>query len=175
MQKQSIYQTHKPSGGNDDKLKLADGDKVKLRIASEPVGTIYKRGDKLRYAWTVYNRDAKKAQWFPVGVSIYRQVADLVEDWGLPTEFDITVKRTGSTINDTEYSVVPVKQSEDLTPEQQQECDAIDIIKITKGRWLADIDADGIMPTPIVDDEPLPDFADIPDDAPINLDDIPFK
>jgi len=169
----SIYAKHQPSTGGGDFLKLKDGDKVKLRIASEPVGTIYKKGDKLRYGWVVFNRDADKAQVLTSGISIYRQIADLVEDWGEPTDFDITIKRTGSGPLDTEYSVVPVKVSKDLTDEELDKVNEIDLPKLTKGRWLADIEEDGKLPEPVVAGEP-PVTDEFGDEPQLDVNDVPF-
>jgi hypothetical protein len=165
----SIYQQHKPSSGEGIFLRLKDGDKVKLRIASDPVITVYKAGDKPRYAWLVYNRNDKKAQVYNAGVSVYNQIADLTEEWGEPTEFDITIKRTGSGLQDTEYSVVPVKNSDDLTQEQEEEINKLNLRDLTKGKWLSEYVADKKLPEPIMGSEP--ELTD--DDAPISLDDVP--
>lgn len=146
----SIYGDHKPAGGSGDYLRLKDGDKVKLRIASQPVITVYKEGDRPRYAWTVWNRDLERAQVFAGGSSIYNQVADLVDDWGEPTEFDVTIKRTGSGMNDTEYAVVPVKESFALTDDQQAETDKLDLPKMAGGKWLSDYAIDDTLPEPRV-------------------------
>lgn len=147
----SVYQDHKPQGGNDLYLKLKDGDKVKMRIASEPAISVYREGDRPRYSWVIWNRDAKKAQIYSSGVSVYGQIADLTEEWGAPQEFDIAIKRTGSGLNDTEYSVVPVKTSDDLDKDEQAEVDKVDLPKAIKGKWLADFVEDGELPDPVTD------------------------
>jgi len=175
MSDKNIYETHQPGGGAGDFLKLKDGDKVKMRIASEPAISVYKEGDRPRYAWVVYNRDANKVQVYSAGVSVFKQIAALVEDWGMPTEFDIRIGRTGSGINDTEYIVTPVKESKDLTEEQLAEVDKVDLVKVIKGKWLQDFEEDGQLPAPIAElemdeEDPLPSD----DDAPIDLDNIPF-
>ena len=94
----SIYATYKPAGGSDGLyLKLSDGDSVKIRIASEPaIFTQEFNNDgevtvSTKFAWVVWNRNEKKAQVFNGGKSIYNQIADLVEEWGEPTEWDMTV------------------------------------------------------------------------------------
>lgn len=142
----SIYTTYKPAGGSEGLfLKISDGDSVKLRIASEPA--IFNQeftndGEttvSTKFAWTVWNRGEKKAQVFNGGKSIYNQIADLVEEWGEPTEFDITVKRTGQML-ETRYSVTPAPKSVDLTKDEQDECDKVDLLKAVKGRWLKDFD-----------------------------------
>ena len=171
----SVYSEHQPGGGNDLYLKLKDGDKVKLRIASEPVITIYKKGDKPRYAWVVWNRDINKAQVYPSGVSVYSQIADLEEEWGSPDSFDITIKRTGAGMQDTEYSVVPVKNSDDLTKEEQAEVDKVDLVQATKGKWLAEYIEDRVLPEPKTDelpDEEVPPHTD--EDEPLDPSTIPF-
>lgn len=161
----SIYNQHKPGGTDDLYLKLKDSDKVKMRIASEPAISTYD-GVKLRYAWIVWNRDKDKPQIFSFGISIYSQVADLVEEWGEPTDFDITIKRTGSGMNDTEYSVVPVKTSTALTKEQLAEVEKIDLPQAIKGRWLADFIKDKVMPEPVkpLETQKAPEFneSDVP-------------
>lgn len=172
----SIYNTHKPSAGGGDYLKLKDGDRVKLRIASEPAISVYKAGDRPRYAWVVWNRDLEKAQVYSTGVSVFTGVADLVEEWGEPTEFDVAIKRTGSGMNDTSYSVTPVKISADLTKEQLELVKAIDLLGAIKGKMLADYEKDHVLPPPVkaddeyVNNDPLP----TDDDAPISLDDLNF-
>lgn len=136
----SIYQDHKPAGGGDNLfLRLKDGDAVKLRVASEPAYYEQTFDGKTsgRYAWIVWNRNEEKAQIFSGGVSIFNQFADLVEEWGDPTEYDCTVKRTGEML-ETRYSVNPAPKSVELTKEQQAECDAINLPQVVKGWWLRD-------------------------------------
>ena len=171
----SIYQQHKPSSGGGDFLKLTDGESVKLRIASEPAISVYKLGDKPRYSWVVFNRDQKKAQIYSAGVSVFQQIAALVEDWGEPTEFDIRVSRTGSTITDTKYIVTPVKTSTDLTDDELDLVNAIDLPKTIKGKMLAEYEEDGVLPAPVTNGLPYADDAPAPtdDDAPVDLNDIP--
>lgn len=184
----SIYKTHKPGGGDDLYIKLLDGDKIKGRVASEPAMSVYKPGDKPRYSWIIFVREkngkpVNRPQILTKGISVYNGIADLVEDWGSPTEFDLTIKRTGSGLNDTEYSVNPVKDSVDLTKDELAEVDKVNLIQATKGKWLQDYEEDRILPEPITQgtfaDDPSPDF--VPDqvvddvsDEPINLNDIPF-
>lgn len=178
----SIYSDHKPGADDGLYLKLKDGDKVKLRIASEPACSTYD-GVKLRYAWIVWNRELNKPQVFSFGISIYSQVADLIDEWGEPTEFDVTVKRTGSGQMDTNYSVTPVKTSDDLTADQLKEVEKIDLPQAVKGRWLSDYVEDRIMPEVIPSgDKPATSSYQAPDkvvddfepEEPISLDDIPF-
>lgn len=173
----SIYTKHQPQSSDEMFLRLKDGDRVKLRILSEPAVTVYKKGDKPRYAWKVLNRDKGIPQVYGAGVSVYSQIADLVEEWGEPTEFDIVIKRTGAGLSDTSYSVTPVRQSDDPTEDQKKSANLIDLVKVTKGKWLADYEEDGVPPEPIVTggevvDEIVPMPRD--EDAPIDLDNIPF-
>lgn len=172
---ESIYHTHKPDMGG-DYLKLKDGDKVKLRIASEPAIVVYKRGDNPRYSWVVFNRALDVAQVYTAGISVYGQIADLVDEWGDPKGFDITIKRTGSGMTDTSYNVSPVKESRDLTKDELEVVQAVDLIKLSKGKWLADYAKDARLPEPVIDSptDILPDDDPGPsdDDAPMNLDDI---
>lgn len=176
---QSVYSQHQPSGGNDLFLKIADGDKVKGRIVSEPAISVYKEGDKPRYSWVMFvrelnNKPVNKPQILTKGVSVYNGIANLVEDWGEPDQFDITIKRTGAGLNDTEYSVTPVKESANITSEQQAEVDKIDLPQAIKGKWLADYVDDKELPDPITNISSLTEGAerltdaDMPDDFLIN-------
>lgn len=160
----SIYQEYKPAGGGDGLyLKLKDGDSVKLRVASEPAVYTQTFDDNIttRFAWVVWNRGEKKAQVFSGGKSIFNQFAELTEEWGEPTEFDVTIKRTGEML-ETRYSVTPLPKSEDLTKAEQAECDKVDLIAAVKGHWLKDWMEQ--------ENEPAP----TDEDAPIDLDAIDF-
>lgn len=174
----SIYTQHQPEGSSDGLyLKLKDGDSFKLRIMSEPVITVYKEGDRPRYAWVVYNHDLKKVQVYAAGVSVYGQLAALVEDWGEPGEFDIRVKREGSGLQDTTYTVTPVKNSTEPPTEAAGEAEKIDLPNATKGKWLAEYIEDRELPDPVVAGfgEDLPsDPPPTDEDAPTEHVDIPF-
>lgn len=165
----SIYETHKPNQGGGDYLKLRDGDRVKVRFASEPAGVTYD-GDKIRYQWVVYNHNDKKAQVYEAGPQVFGQLADLYPEWGEPTKFDVTISRTGSGQFDTSYTVTPSPKSTPLTEEQKKLVDAaLETFPHSKARWLKDIEEDGIMPETIqtkktrsvdesFDDSDVPDF-----------------
>ena len=148
----SIYETHKPSQGGGDYLKLKDGDRVKVRFASEPAGITYD-GVKLRYQWVVYNHNDKKAQTYEAGAQVFGQLAELVTEWGEPTEFDVTISRTGSGQFDTSYTVTPSPKSAPLTKEQQEAVeDALARFPGSKAKWLNEIEADGKFPEAILGD-----------------------
>jgi len=164
----SIYQTHKPTGGGEGLfLDLRDGDKVKVRIASDPAISSNEFKDQdtgevtlsTKYSWVVWNRDDKKAQIFSRGASIFRQLAALEDDWGTPDNYDCTIKRTGSMLA-TRWTITPTPKSDPLTKEEQAECDKIDLLKAVKGYWLKDF-ADGALP----DKEPAPTDEDAPSDS----------
>lgn len=158
---ESIYQTYKPAGGSDGLfLKIQDGESVTLRIASEPaIFTQEFNNDgevsvSTKFAWVAWNRGEKKAQIFNGGKSIYSQIADLVEEWGEPTDFDIKVKRTGQML-ETRYSVTPLPKSDPLTKEEKAECDKIDLLKAVKGQWLKNFEANQEDKVYDVDDAPI--------------------
>lgn len=165
---ESIYKRHNPGNTNGLYLKLGDGDRVKMRLASAPAISVYKEGDKPRYSWIIWNRELNKPQVYSSGISVFRQIADLEDEWGSPDSFDITIKRTGLMM-ETEYSVVPVKTSDDLTTAQQEEVDKINLPQAIKGKWLADYVEDGELPDPVSDaparePEPAPSDDDMPPD-----------
>lgn len=177
----SIYSKHQPSGGNDLYVKLTDGDKLKGRVASEPAISVYSEGQKPRYSWIIFVREfngkpVNKPQILTKGISVYNGIADLVEEWGEPTEFDVVIKRTGAGLNDTEYSVTPVKTSTDLTKEQLEEVEKINLPQAIKGKWLSDFVDDGELPDPITAGKFVDDVAPMPtdEDAPIDMSEVPF-
>lgn len=166
----SIWNDHKPSSGGGDYLKLKNGDKKKVRFVSEPAVVTYD-GKKLRYQVVLYNKTDEVAQIYEFGSQIFGQFGELTEEWGEPTDFDVTIGRTGSTQFDTNYSVNPSPKSTELT---QDEVNLVNAVKFpgNKARLLADYMEDGIMPEvietsknqgSILDgseqiDEPLPSF-----------------
>ncbi len=148
----SIYQTHKPNKGGGDYLKLKGGDRVKVRFASEPAVVTYD-GEKIRYQWVVYNHDEKKTQVYEAGAQVFGQLADLFPEWGEPTQFDVTISRTGSGQFDTSYTVTPSPKSEQLNEEQQAVVlAAMENFPGKKSRWLADVEKDGRLPEKLLPD-----------------------
>lgn len=181
----SIYTQHKPGSDGGLYIKMQDGDRIKGRIASEPAINVYQQGQKPRYSWIIFVRElngkpVNKPLILTKGVSVYTGIADVAEAWDAePTEFDVVIKRTGSGLNDTEYSVTPVKTSEDLTKEQLAEVDKIDLPQAIKGKWLAKYVEDGELPDPITSgvaepESPAPDDVAEVTDEEISLDSIPF-
>lgn len=166
----SIWNEHKPSSGSGDYLKLKNGDKKKVRFVSEPAIVTYD-GKKLRYQVVLYNKTDKVAQIYEFGPQIFGQFGELTEEWGEPTDFDVTIGRTGSTQFDTNYSVTPSPKSTELT---QDEVNLVNAVKFpgNKAKMLTDYMEDGILPETIEtsknqdnllngavpDDEPVPDF-----------------
>lgn len=163
----SIYETHKPAQGKGDYLKLKDGDRVKVRFASDPAVVTYD-GERIRYQWIVFNRKDKKAQVYEAGAQVFGQLADLFPEWGEPTAFDVTISRTGSGQFDTSYTVTPSPKSDPLAKEEQALVDAaLENFPGKKSRWLADVEADGQLPEPL-----LPVNKDS-DELPVGEEDIP--
>ncbi len=96
----SIWNEHKPASGGGDYLKLTNGDKKKVRFASEPAVITYD-GVKLRYQVVLYNKTDKSAQIYEFGPQIFGQIGELSEEWGEPKDFDMTISRTES-LDDSE-------------------------------------------------------------------------
>lgn len=140
----SIYQQYKPTEESVF-LRLKDGDKVRVRIASEPAiftstfkdPNTGKETTSTKYAWLVWNRDDEQPRVLAQGKQVFNQIAELVDEWGEPTDFDVAISRTGALL-DTKYSVVPVKVSKDLTDEQKEKVGKLDLPTLVKGYWLRD-------------------------------------
>lgn len=216
----SIYDTHKPAAGEGGGLylKIADGETVKLRIASEPAifETEGERDGKTtistRYGWKVFNQETKQAQILQQSATFFKNLAALAQDeeWGDPTGYDIKVTRKGSSFNDTTYTITPSNNREILDSEASEAVKAVDLLEKLKASpfsqrvmWLsefdkmanaapsehsqdvADLKAAGEAKkesgsllnkaTPVkAAAKPDEVINDIDEDAPINLDDIPF-
>lgn len=133
----SIYSTHKPAAGEGGGLylKIADGETVRLRIASEPA--IYEseneRDGKIvlttRYGWKVFNQDAKAAQILQQSATFFKSIAALAQDeeWGDPQEYDIKVSRKGTEL-ETKYTIVPSTNRDPLDSEAREAVEAINLI-----------------------------------------------
>lgn len=162
----SIYSTHKPSGGTDGLfLDLSDGEKAKIRVASEPAISTneYKDPDtgevtlSTRYSWVVWNLDEKKPQVLSKGASVFKQFASLEDDWGEPTNYTATIKRDGQLLA-TRWTLTPSPKSVDLTEEELAECAKIDLLKAVKGNWLKDFaDTEWVAPPHEDSDAPVED------------------
>lgn len=104
-------------GSSGDILKLEDGKSYKIRIIGEPwvYTSQFKEGDDIttRFALTIYNETEGKAQILMLPKGAFGTIFDLVEssEWGDPSSYSISVKRTGSGF-DTEYTILPSPKSE---------------------------------------------------------------
>jgi len=176
MSIKDIYSENEPSGGGLF-LKLKDGDSFRVRFLGLPA--VYestftdkdtqKKSVSTKYAWPVYNFDAEATQVLQGGATIYNALNSLIQndDWGDPSEYDVTVGRTGSGLNDTKYSVTPLRKSLDLPKEMED----IDVVAITqKSDYNQNVHLLGQMFTPLEEDTVLEDI----EEGGISLDDIPF-
>ena len=143
----SVWNDHKPAAGGGDYLKLKGGDRKKVRFVSEPAVITYD-GVKLRYQVVLYNKTDKLAQVYEFGPQVFGQIAELAEDWGDPTQYDMTISRQGSTQYDTSYTVTPLPKSEVLTKDELEATTAVKF-PTSKARLLSDYMEDGIMPETI--------------------------
>lgn len=179
----SIWNDHKPNSGSGDYLKLKDGDRKKVRFCSEPAVVTYD-GKKIRYQVVLYNRSDKLAQVYEFGPQVFGAIGELYEEWGEPTDFDMTISRTGSGQFDTNYSVSPSPKSVDLSDEEKEKCAGLKFPG-QKSRMLTDYEQDGIMPEIIetnknknysASDLELNKSDEVRSvfDEPIDLDGIPF-
>lgn len=88
-----------------------DNKPVRSKEAFENTPDI-KTGATPKHFWAcvVWNYDAERIQILEISQkSIMTAMKSLIDNkkWGSPKNYDITITRKGSTMNDTEYSVVP--------------------------------------------------------------------
>lgn len=194
----NIYATHKPESGSGGGLflKLADGEQVKIRIASKPA--IFESESKpdeqgntrisTRYAWVVWNREKEVAQVFEQSATFFKQVAAFAQDddYGDPTQYDFKVKREGTGL-DTTYSITPSPKKEPLEIKALEAVKNVNLIEKLQASpfyqrvaWLEDFEKP-VSETPTA---PKPAKGPSTEDQQavkdtfggeeINMDDIPF-
>ena len=89
-----------------------DNKPVRSRTAFEETPADLKKDARINHFWAfvVYNYEAKRIQILEVAQkSIQTQLKALIDNtkWGNPKGYDITITRKGTTMNDTEYTVMP--------------------------------------------------------------------
>lgn len=85
---------------------------IRSRTPFEEVPSDIKTDGRINHFWAfvVWNYEAKRVQILEVSQkSIQTQMKALVDNtkWGNPKNYDITITRKGTTMNDTEYTVMP--------------------------------------------------------------------
>lgn len=119
------YEDHKPAGGSGLFFSLEDGKTARIRLCSDPY--IYEAAFKQpdggvkisnRYAWIIFDQEAKKVQILKMSGVFFSQVAAIVKDpdYDDIKTLDLKVTRDG-TSTDTKYSVLVAPKSRDLTDE----------------------------------------------------------
>jgi hypothetical protein len=185
----NVYETYQPPASEGGTwLKLEDGESAKIRLTSEPylVTKVFKDRESgeekinTRYVWVVYNRLTKVGQILEAGVLVYKQVANYAtdEDWGDPSEYDMTIKREG-TGTDTRYYLTPSPKRIDLTVEERNAVMAVDLKNAYKD--TTPIPLSQVQSAPVKNPVPTPAtvtsdvvIKDLDTTQTINLEDIPF-
>lgn len=122
------------SEGSKDYLRLKDGDQFKLRFVGDVV--VFTDGfGNTRWGSAVWNHTLECAQAYGFTKTIVNAIQGLEadEDWGDVREYDVKVSRTGSTKEDTEYSLIANPNRKELTEEQLEACAKLDLSKMFKG------------------------------------------
>ena len=100
----------KIKSGGGDILKPEEGKSYKIRVIGEPwvYTSEYKGNVSTRFALKIYNQTDGAAQIIMLSKTAFGDIYDLKEDesWGEPSEYDISMKRTGQE-KETKYSFVP--------------------------------------------------------------------
>ena len=97
------------------------GDKIKMRLVSTPVHyqSEYEGKTREQFAWLVIDRSDNSVKVFNSSISVYLSIKGYAEaeDWGDPTQYDISIERTEeSTAN--YYKVIPSPKHSPLTEEE---------------------------------------------------------
>lgn len=85
---------------------------VRSKVPFEEVPSDIKEGGRINHFWAfvVWNYEAKRVQILELTQkTIMNPIQDLINNpkWGSPKEYDITITRKGTGMQDTEYSVIP--------------------------------------------------------------------
>jgi hypothetical protein len=107
-----------------------DNKPVRSREPFEETPGIKKNG-KVSHFWAflVWNYDAKRVQILELSQkSIQNQFQAYIKnpDWGHPKEYDVTINRKGTSMMDTEYTVMP-SPHKPIDPEIQKQADHIKV------------------------------------------------
>lgn len=139
------YEDYQPPAGGGVYQKFNDGDSFTFRIAGEPVvyeSIFEKEGEETkistRYAWKAWNFDTNEAVILQLGITGYKDIAALAvdADWGDPTKYNITIKRTGTALN-TKYSITPKPNRDELPADTVEALADIDLKeKIAAGKGV---------------------------------------
>ena len=122
-------------GGNPEGyLRLKVGETARIRIASDPFffeDTFKVKGEEKtvkRVAWIVLHKMMVEGKptsvptTFKTGPAVFGFIKDLVknEDWGDPTNYDITITCNGGDVPNKYYTVAPCPNCKPITTEQKE-------------------------------------------------------
>ena len=90
---------------------------IRSREPFEEVPNDIKKDGRINHFWAfiIWNYDAKRLQIMEITQkTIMTPLKALIDNpkWGSPKNYDITITRKGTTINDTEYAVMPNPHTE---------------------------------------------------------------
>lgn len=175
-------------GGGGLFLKFEAGKPVTLRVlTTDPVVTNKVFVDKTsgeesvntQFSFVVYNFTDSKAQILSASPGIARKIGELHvdEDFGADIrKIDIKISPTGEKLQ-RRYDIQVLPKTNELTSEQIKECAAIKLDDKVEGDRMSMYDPKKYEPV-AAKEEHTPGVADavhdVPDEEPINLDDIPF-
>lgn len=163
-----LYAQNQPQGGGGMFLKTESGKTYLLRVLDLPVvfTNVYEGKESTKYAWPVYNHETEEVQILQKGAQVMQALNALIQDdeWGDPVEYDVKLSHAGTGM-DTKYSIAPARNNKEV-PTDIEIPDVAAIIGASPNsknvRKLG---------------EPVPQqdvVLDDIDDAPIDLDEIPF-
>lgn len=163
------YANHKipSSGASGDMLKPEDGKLYKLRIVGEAVvySSEYEGKPSTSYAMPVWNFTDNQPNIWRLPAGAFQQVIDLAAgDWGDPTTYNISYKKTGSML-ETRHSVQVSANKDEPTAEQLEEAKALDLKAVLErfpsvSQVMTLSEANDPSDSPDVDPDEIPDFDD---------------
>lgn len=169
----------KEGSGSDLFVSIKEGSPQKLRVLTlDPLVHVDKFANT-RYAFIVFNYTEGKAQILDKGTSIARGLSALHQDddYDDLNKIDVKISATGEGM-ETRYAINVLPKTETLTVEQIKEAAKLNLEDIIKGgvRMSAINDGEEMLTAdePDTNDVVANTVADVDENEPINLDDIPF-
>lgn len=176
-----------PSSGGDI-LKLESGKSYRVRIIGEPYvyASEFEGKPSTRYALAVWNETDNAANIMLLPPGAFGEILGYAmneDDWGDPEQYDFVIKRTGTGL-ETKYSIQPSPKKAELDKDKREAVEKINLEEVLNRlpsvRFCMKASEAGEEPFPKTKQIELSEtkkdvvIEDIPDDEPINLEDIPF-
>lgn len=92
---------------------------AKLNVPELSEADLIKHTPKPSYYINIIDRKDGKIKIWSFGRGLKKDISEIAEGFGNPENYDLTIKRVGTTKTDTRYSALPTKNASPLTEEEK--------------------------------------------------------